>query len=83
MSRKAKLPQSRRHIFVYDEDWKFIQQAYGVGTGSRLGVSGAIREIIHAKVVVLRAKIQERYDEIHRSAGGGGNPLAAEKEIEL
>ncbi len=64
MPRKAKLPQRRRHIFVFDEDWEFLNQAYGVDSPSRLGVSVAVREIIHVKVLALRAQLQDRYDQI-------------------
>lgn len=71
MPRKAKLPQSRRHIHVYDEDWEWLNENYGPGSESRLGLAGAVREIIHAKVVVMRAQLQKRYDAINRSASGG------------
>lgn len=64
MSRRARLPQSRRHIFVFDEDWDFLLDAYGPGTESRLGTSGAIREIIHAKVLVMRAGLEAEQDRI-------------------
>lgn len=66
MSRRSKLPQHRRHIFVYDEDWEFLHESYGPGTESRLGVSGAIREVVHQKVLVLRAQLQAEYDRLHR-----------------
>lgn len=66
MSRKARLPQSRRHIFVYDEDWEWIVENYGPGSESRIGISGAIREILHAKVVYEKAKFERLAEELRR-----------------
>lgn len=62
MSKKALLPQSRRHILVYDEDWSYLQQLFGMDTDARLGVSGAIRQIIHAKCRQLRERELARRD---------------------
>jgi len=86
MSRKARLPQSRRHIFVYDEDWEFLHQAYGPGTITRLGVSGAIREIIHVKVVSMKGKLEQTYDRLHREKREAGLSFGegeGEKALEL
>lgn len=57
MSKKSRLPQSPRHILVYDEDWKFIHSLCGPnGARADIGVGNFIRELIHSKVSELRAK---------------------------
>lgn len=55
MTRKASQPQSPRHILVFDEDWEFLEQQYGRNSVSHMGVSPAIRAIIHAYVRRLKA----------------------------
>ena len=56
------LPKSRRHIFVYDEDWEFLERHFGprAPTSQRIGVGNISAEIIHAKVAELRARELER-----------------------
>lgn len=64
MSKKAPLPYSRHHILIYDEDWEFLEKAYGKGSPHEaLGISGAIRAIIHQKVLGLKAKINQQLDQ--------------------
>lgn len=72
MSRKAIRPQRARHIFVYDEDWEFLERWIGQWKGDRrsmpIGVGAAIRDIVHARVTFLRSKQIEildsrRYEE--------------------
>ena len=65
MSKKARLPQSRRHIFVYDEDWDFIERWYGISSPHPIGVGRALREIIHQRVEFLKAKQAEKIDQFH------------------
>jgi hypothetical protein len=63
MSKKAKYPQSRRHIMIYDEDWKFLEMLYGPGGAmEKIGISTAIKEIVHAKVMALRAQHAKSLD---------------------
>lgn len=63
MSKKAALPYSRHHILIYDEDWEFLEKAYGKGSANEaLGISGAIRAIVHQKVLGLKAKINQQID---------------------
>jgi len=68
MSKKSRLPQSRRHIEVYDEDWEWLQQHYGKNSASKLGVGPACREIIHSKVAQLRQRIIELRDQRNESS---------------
>ena len=56
MSKKPIFPQSRRHIFVYDEDWEFLETHFGLTSQSRIGTSTTIREIVHKWVKHLKNK---------------------------
>jgi len=63
MSKKSRLPQSRRHILVYDEDWQFIHSLCGPdGARADIGVGNFIRELVHSKVSELRAKYNSLLD---------------------
>lgn len=62
MTKRSTLPQTRRHILVFDEDWELLQRLYGEGSESRLGVSAAVREIVHAKCQQLRQQLANRRD---------------------
>jgi hypothetical protein len=64
VSRKAELPQSSRHILIFDEDWEFLDRYYGRLSSSRLGVSVAIRKIVHRKVSELKAQMLAREDRM-------------------
>lgn len=63
MSKKSVLPQSRRHIWVYDEDWEFLshwnQSTRGPGNGA------TIREIIHNRVRAAKEKQVRALDNHH------------------
>lgn len=59
MSKKSEAPQSRRHIWVFDEDWEFLSRAFG----ESIGVGPAIRRIVQLHVNGLRAKQQRLIDE--------------------
>ena len=71
MTKKIEYPQSRHHIFIYDEDWKFLEQIYGAKGDHPLGVSEALRRIIHAKVLDLKAKAGAEYDRIRQQIKSG------------
>lgn len=55
MSRKALLPQSRRHLWIYDEDWAFLRKNFD----NNGGVGPIVRQIIHLYVGNLKAKQQK------------------------
>lgn len=63
MSKKAILPQRARHIMIFDEDWEFIDKIYGMKSPSKLGVSEAIRTIVHKKCQAMRARYEGQLDE--------------------
>ena len=54
MSKRSTEPQSRRHVFVFDSDWEYLNQVYGMDSPSRLGAGAAVRMIVRAKVRQLR-----------------------------
>lgn len=64
MTKRASLPSSRHHVFLYDEDWDFLAANYGPDSASRVGVSEVIRAIVHKKVLGLKAEALQRYDAI-------------------
>lgn len=68
MSKKSLLPQSRRHIWVYDEDFEYLEKAFGKDTPSRMGVGPMVREIIHTYVKALRAREAARVEQRRASA---------------
>lgn len=59
MTKKDELPSKTRHLRIYDEDWEFLELHYG----KTLGVSKAIRSIVHARVVAMRDKVAQKMDE--------------------
>jgi hypothetical protein len=50
--RKSIRPQSRRHLWLYDEDWFFITKHISPRTGLQPG--SWTREMIHRIVIQLR-----------------------------
>ena len=66
MGKKSELPKSRHHILLYDEDWEFLETNYGPNSRVSIGISAAITAIVHAKVMDMRAKAAEAYEELQR-----------------
>ena len=62
MSRKVRLPQSRRHIWLYDEDWDFLTD-WCAAHADLLTPGPAIRESIHARVLFLKARQSTAIDD--------------------
>ncbi len=79
---RTPLPSSRHHIMLFDEDWEFLNRAYGKPGGMHaIGVSEAIRAIVHAKVVSLKAKANSEYDRIRDELEGSPQgEYASERE---
>ncbi len=76
MSKKSTLPQSRHHILVYDEDWEWLERHYGPGSANaQVGISGAIRAVVHQRVLGMRAKANKIIDGLQddqRETGDAG-----------
>jgi len=62
MSKRAELPQERRHIQIFDEDWEFLVEAYGPGSPSKIGAGPAIRKLVHSFCLRQRQQYQEQLD---------------------
>lgn len=76
MSKKSPLPQSRHHVMIYNEDWEWLQAAYGQGQtepGAAIGAGTAIKTVVHAYVQRLKARAEQKID--------AGGPMAQEKEL--
>ena len=63
MSRRSAIPQTRRHVHIFDEDWEFLNTHYSIHSPNPVGVSQAIRTIVHAKVEEIRAKQTRAIDQ--------------------
>lgn len=64
MSRKSPLPQSRRHVMIYNEDWDWLERAYGGQTAANLGPGVAIRQLVHGRVLYMRAQENQAFDAL-------------------
>jgi hypothetical protein len=69
MSKKSPLPQSRRHVMLYDEDWDWLQAEFG----QKIGVGAAIKVIVHRKVQDMKAKANEAFDRIRDEMRDGSD----------
>jgi hypothetical protein len=59
MTRRSERPKTRRHIWVFDEDWEWICQYYAV---KDLTPGLVVRELLH-KFVLKRKDEQARAAE--------------------
>lgn len=65
MSKRSKLPLGRYHVPLYQEDWDYLSRLFGPGSpNSSVGIAGAIREIVHAKVLGLKALENQGLDRL-------------------
>lgn len=74
MSRRSIQPQSRRHIWVYDKDWEFIN-TFLVRPG--LPPGAWVREAVHKFVGHLR---ENQHDRVESSAPSGPRPPSTPTE---
>lgn len=64
MTKRSLIPQSRRHVHVYDEDWEFLAGIYSPDNGTSIrGPSHAIREIVHRQVGKIRERSERMIDQ--------------------
>jgi hypothetical protein len=54
MSKRSRLPQSARHILIYDDDWEFLEARFGSQGIKPIGVSNVIRALIHQRITAWR-----------------------------
>lgn len=60
---RAKQAQRPRHVPILDEDWAWLEKAYGPTSESKLGPGPAIRYIVHKFVASQRAQEQALLDK--------------------
>lgn len=60
MSKKSILPQRRRHVMMYDEDWDFLLSYYEQDPQGRPSPGVAVKEVIHKRVMAMREQINAR-----------------------
>lgn len=76
--KRSDLPQSRRHILMFDEDWEWLHANFGPHSVKAYGVGAAVREIVHAHVRRLRARVTARLDD-ERPGAERSEPVSAEE----
>lgn len=66
MTRRTIEETRRFHLFLYKSDLDYLERRFGssAGRAHRLGLGVACREIIHERVKRLRARENERLDNI-------------------
>lgn len=75
MVAKSGLKTSRRHVLLNDEDWEWLSQQYGPGGfKSHVGVSRAIRTIIHQRVEGMKARAAGIIDQLRDEQRPEGEP---------
>jgi hypothetical protein len=60
MPRRVEGKVIRVHVMLYEDDYIFLQEQFGPGSASRLGVSKAIRKILSAHILPLKERIAKR-----------------------
>lgn len=63
MSKKSILPQRRRHVWLYDEDWNWLTEwrkakhgGFRSETDELYGNGAIVREMIHARIKAAKDK---------------------------
>ncbi len=62
MTRRGDKPQRPRHVPILDEDWEWLERAYGQLSASKMGPGPAIRGIVNIFVKSQKAKEQALLD---------------------
>lgn len=60
MSKKSLLPQHRRHVMMYDEDWDFLMAYYEQDPQGRPSPGVAVRELVHKRVMFMKEQINAK-----------------------
>ena len=74
MSRKARLPQSPRHVLIYNEDWEYLETRFGPQGIKPVGVSNVVRALIHQKVTTWREAENAAATKLKRESRTDGKP---------
>ena len=67
MTKRAEYPTTAHQIYLYDEDWAFLSTHYGPGgLNPEIGISQAIRLLLHKQVRQIRERQNARISETGR-----------------
>lgn len=81
MAKKLDKPYHRHHVIIFDDDWDYLNDKFGVGgPASQIGTGRAIRTFIHQRVLGLKAKEAGKLDALRdeqRETGEPGLPAEA------
>ena len=69
MSKRAEMPQTRRHVLIFDEDWDWLESNYGRYSSSRIGTGVAVRKILHSHIRALKQQVQDNLDRRRQAVG--------------
>ena len=64
MSRKHDEPTVSRHLEIYQADWEFLQEHFGLQSDTKLGVSTAIRQMVRRGVSDYKARVAARLERV-------------------
>jgi len=56
------LPQTRRHVWIFDQDWEYLEANFGAQSAKPIGTSRTVRTLIHNWVNGQKAKAQALID---------------------
>lgn len=74
MSKKSIMPQTSRHIIIYDEDWELLETCYGASGLKPIGISTVLRALIHQFVTQIREAQISATTNAKRSNTPNANP---------
>jgi len=61
MTKRGELPQSNRHVMIYDQDWEFLTEMYGPrGINRSVSISEVVKKIVHQKITAMRQAIVDK-----------------------
>jgi len=54
MPKQSERPQTPHHVYIWDEDWEYLQSRFGSSGVNPVGVSDVIRRLVHRQVMAWR-----------------------------
>jgi len=82
LSKRSPLPQQRRHVGIFDEDWDFLMQEFGPDSSARIGAGTAIRTIVHHHVIAMKARANAEFDKIRQDMKASMKELVIESQVD-
>lgn len=70
MAKQEEKPTERFHSVLFTEDLEFLRDRYGPGSEkAHIGISKAIRTIVHQRVQGIKAQEIAKYDQLKGQSG--------------